>query len=134
MKKTYKYEFVTGAVEVEISEEWAAVLYELDRREYNNNHTETRRHISLDTVKNNNKSVISPEPDVADLIVLKEELQMVEMAIGSLPLGQQEVIDAVCYEGMLPSDFAVSKGISRAAATDRLMRARKNLKNFCKRP
>ena len=116
MKKTYKYEFVTEAVEVEISEEWAAVLYELDRRE------------------NNNKAVISPEPDVADLIVLKEELQMVEMAIGSLPLGQQEVIDAVCYEGMLPSDFAVSKGISRAAATDRLMRARKNLKNFCKRP
>ena len=83
MKKTYKYEFVTEAVEVEISEEWAAVLYELDRREYNNNHTETRRHISLDTVKNNNKAVISPEPDVADLIVLKEELQMVEMAIGS---------------------------------------------------
>ena len=100
MKKTYKYEFVTEAVEVEISEEWAAVLYELDRREYNNNHTETRRHISLDTVKNNNKAVISQEPDVADLIILKEELKMVEMAIGSLPLGQQEVIDAVCYEGM----------------------------------
>ena len=130
----YNYEFLDETVEIEISEEWAAVLYEFDKREYNNNHTETRRHITLDTVKNNNKAVISPSPEPADLIILKEELQRVEMAIVSLPLGQKEVIDAVCYEGMLPSEFAVSKGISRAASTDRLMRARKNLKNFCKRP
>ena len=79
----YNYEFLDEVVEVEVSEEWAAVLYELDRREYNNNHTETRRHMPLDTVKNNNKAVTYPEPDVADLIILKEELKMVEMAIGN---------------------------------------------------
>ena len=45
---TYKYEFATENREIEISEEWMAVLAELDRREYNNNHAETRRHVSLD--------------------------------------------------------------------------------------
>ena len=124
----YNYEFLDETVEIEISEEWAAVLYEFDKREYNNNHTETRRHITLDTVKNNNKAVISPELGMADLMILKEEVQRVEKALESLSLAQKEVIDAVCYEGMIISDFAALKGISRPAATDRLKKARKKLK------
>ena len=124
----YNYEFLDETVEIEISEEWAAVLYEFDKREYNNNHTETRRHITLDTVKNNNKAVISPEPGMADLMILKEEVQRVEKALESLSLAQKEVINAVCYEGMIISDFAALKGISRPAATDRLKKARKKLK------
>ena len=124
----YNYEFLDETVEIEISEEWAAILYEFDKREYNNNHTETRRHITLDTVKNNNKAVISPEPGMADLMILKEEVQRVEKALESLSLAQKEVIDAVCYEGMIISDFATLKGISRPAATDRLKKARKKLK------
>ena len=47
MKITYK--FVTGEVtEVEVSEEIGAVIIDLDRQEYNNDHKETRRHYSLD--------------------------------------------------------------------------------------
>lgn len=47
MKITYK--FVTGEVaEVEVSEEIYAVIVDLDRQEYNNNHKETRRHYSLE--------------------------------------------------------------------------------------
>ena len=45
-----KYEFVAEeTVEIEVSEEMYEELKELDRREYNNNHRETRRHSSLDT-------------------------------------------------------------------------------------
>ncbi len=126
----YNYEFLDETVEIEVSEEWAAILYEFDKREYNNNHTETRRHITLDTVKNNNKAVISPELGMADLMILKEEVQRVEKALESLSLAQKEVIDAVCYEGMIISDFAALKGISRPAATDRLKKARKKLKKL----
>ena len=47
MKITYK--FVTGEVaEVEVSEEIGAVIVDLDRQEYNNDHKETRRHYSLE--------------------------------------------------------------------------------------
>ena len=44
----YKYEFANENRTIEISEEWISVLEELDRLEYNNNHAETRRHVSLD--------------------------------------------------------------------------------------
>ena len=42
-----KYEFATETVEVEVSAEMAAIHMELERQEYNNNQTETRRHTTL---------------------------------------------------------------------------------------
>ena len=48
--KQYQYKFATDEViTIEISDEWADILEELDRKEYNNDHAETRRHVSLDT-------------------------------------------------------------------------------------
>jgi len=46
--KQYQYNFTDEVITIEISDEWADILEELDRREYNNNHAETRRHVSLD--------------------------------------------------------------------------------------
>ncbi len=126
----YNYEFLDEVVEIEVSEEWAAVLIEMDRREYNNNHTETRRHMPLDTVKNNNKAVTYTEPDVADLVILKEELKTVESAIPRLTRTQREIIMAVCYDGMSITEFAKSKGIDQSAASKRMATARKRLKKF----
>ena len=46
--KKYEYSFSNESVTIEVSDEWAGVLAELDREEYNNDHAETRRHVSLD--------------------------------------------------------------------------------------
>ena len=46
--KKYEYRFTDEVITIEVSDEWASVLKELDRAEYNNNHAETRRHVSLD--------------------------------------------------------------------------------------
>ena len=46
--KQYQYKFTDEVITVEISDEWASVLAERDREEYNNDHAETRRHVSLD--------------------------------------------------------------------------------------
>jgi RNA polymerase sigma-70 factor (ECF subfamily) len=46
--KQYQYKFTDEVITVEISDEWASVLAELDREQYNNDHAETRRHVSLD--------------------------------------------------------------------------------------
>ena len=43
-----KYEFATETISVDIDDEWANILIDLDRVEYNNDHAETRRHCSLD--------------------------------------------------------------------------------------
>ena len=63
-KIEYRYEFANGdVVELRISKsgsegdekygitsEWLELLLDLDRREYNNNQTETRRHVSLNAL------------------------------------------------------------------------------------
>ena len=46
--KKYEYSFSNESEIIEVSDEWADILEELDRLEYNNNHAETRRHVSLD--------------------------------------------------------------------------------------
>ena len=46
--KKYEYSFSNESEIIEVSDEWADILEELDRIEYNNNHAETRRHVSLD--------------------------------------------------------------------------------------
>ncbi len=47
MKITYK--FATGeATTIEVTDEIGEILIDLDRKEYNVNHKETRRHTSLD--------------------------------------------------------------------------------------
>ena len=46
--KKYEYSFSNESEIIEVSDEWADILEELDRIEYNNDHAETRRHVSLD--------------------------------------------------------------------------------------
>ena len=46
--KKYEYSFSNESVIIEVSDEWASILAELDREEYNNDHAETRRQVSLD--------------------------------------------------------------------------------------
>ena len=43
-----KYQFATEVTEIEVEEQWATILVDLDREEYNNDHKETRRHYSLE--------------------------------------------------------------------------------------
>ena len=65
MKNTteYTYTFATGETvtlgKEQISEEWIHILEEMDRVEYNNDQTETRRHCSLEARDPNGKVLIS---------------------------------------------------------------------------
>jgi hypothetical protein len=44
-----KYTFATrDTVEIEVNDDWAKELKEIDRKEYNSNKKETRRHCSAD--------------------------------------------------------------------------------------
>ena len=46
-----KYQFATETVEIEVSDDWGNLVIDLDRQEYNNDHKETRRHLSLDAAE-----------------------------------------------------------------------------------
>ena len=40
-----KYQFANETVTIEVEDQWATVLVDLDREEYNDNHRETRRYL-----------------------------------------------------------------------------------------
>ena len=49
MKVTYE-SLTAGKYTIEVPDEWKEVYVELDREEYNINHKETRRHVSLEAL------------------------------------------------------------------------------------
>jgi len=81
-KIEYRYEFANGdVVELRnsrngsadddkngIISEWLELLLNLDRREYNNNQTETRRHCSLNAMDQDDNQ-IATEKDVKPIII-----------------------------------------------------------------
>ena len=81
-----KYEFADETIEIEVDENWGAVLIELDRQEYNNDHAETRRHISLETaLEDENNSWLTDNSDTeldalqnVDFARLRAAMQLLE--------------------------------------------------------
>ena len=79
-----KYEFATETIEVEVSEEMYALHMELDRVEYNNNHRETRRHVSLDTGLEHSDWLRSYDFDVYQQVAAEEDAARIRAAIDAL--------------------------------------------------
>ena len=86
-----KYEFANETVEIEVDEQWGSVLIDLDRQEYNNNQTETRRHCSLDAINLDENWL--PSDENTELSVLQRlDNQRLYAAIAQLNPGQQSLI------------------------------------------
>ena len=76
-----KYEFADETIEIEVSEDWGAVLIELDRQEYNNDHAETRRHCSLDQLTADGNDWIAGGCDVEGALLGSEDQKQLASAI-----------------------------------------------------
>lgn len=114
------YHSVTGEVtEVEVSAEIGAVIVELDRKEYNINHKETRRHVSLEAYDPYNKLLcINPEPLCA---LLEEENQNALMAaIQKLKPAQKELLYSIFWKKETQCSIAAEEGVSKMAISKRL--------------
>ena len=123
-----KYEFVNGeVVEIEISEEWAEVLKEMDRKEYNNDHAETRRHVTLDASFDASDWLIDEKADPAEIV---SKRMMIKEGIDNLSECQREILINVCVIGISVAEYAELKGIGLTTAYYNLDRAKNNLKKF----
>lgn len=101
-----KYEFATETVEVEVSAEMYALHMELNRVEYNNNHRETRRHVSLDTGLEHSEWLRSYDSDVYQQIAAEEDAANIRAAIDALSDSQKDLIQKIFDEGMSIKDYA----------------------------
>ena len=59
----FEYKSVTGTVAIDVDEEWVAILEDLDRQEYNNDHKETRRHYHLEACEYEGDTFAAEDPD-----------------------------------------------------------------------
>ena len=124
-----KYEFANETIEIEVEEEWADIVIDLDRQEYNVNHKETRRHCSLEAY-NLDDALLPSDEDVVQDIIKAEEAGRLREALSCLDADQRELVEALYFEGVKAADFAEQKGVSPSAITQRKATALKKLKRF----
>ena len=114
-----KLEFATETIEVEVSAEMYALHMELDRVEYNNNHRETRRHVSLDTCLEHSDWLRSYDSDVYQQIAAEEDAARIRAAIDALSDSQKDLIQKIFDEGMSIKDYAEECGVKPSAISHR---------------
>lgn len=127
-----KYEFVTGEVsEIEVEDGMGELLVDFDRQEYNNNHKETRRHVSLDGMEYEGELFIS-ELDTAGEIERREDMARLFHALDRLSPAQRNLVLKVYFEGRSCASIAAEEGVDKSAVSHRLERIYKKLKKFLK--
>ena len=119
--KQYQYKFTDEVITVEISDEWASVLSELDREEYNNDHAETRRHVSLDNGEDG--TWLSTEKgktliEIAGKIFSLDDRRFVK-ARRILSKKQSELYESVYDRGDSVGEYAADNNIDQSTASKR---------------
>lgn len=124
-----KYSFCNEEVEIEVSDEWGAIILDLDREEYNSNQKETRRHYSLDAINLDDAYLPSDEDVEADLLE-KEEHEQLHAAFMQLSPRQQRLIRQIFVERKKYSEMATSERVDESTirhATDRALKKMKKM-------
>lgn len=122
-----KYAFATETVEIEVADGWGNILIDLDRQEYNNQHTETRRHCSLEAFDLYDAYLPSGN-DVERDILSALDSEALYAAIANLQPQQQELVKRVYFNGEKMADIAREDGVSKMALTNRMKKILANLK------
>ena len=126
----YRYSFVDGAEEIEISEEWVAVLREMDREEEANRKKQTRRHISLDAVDYEGEE-FAEDGDAETALLEKESDRVVERTLSSLTDVQRRRVEMRTL-GMSYRDIAEKEKTNwktiKESITGAAIKIQKNLK------
>lgn len=126
-----RYEFTNGEVsEIEVDEALGGLLVEFDRQEYNNDHKETRRHVSLNGLDYEGALFASPDDPAAE-VLRREDAARLMRAMEALSPSQRELVLKVYFEGRSIVSLAAEEGVSHVAIVRRLNRIyeklRKNL-------
>lgn len=96
---------------------------------FNNNQTETRRHVSFDALEELGIDFVGEQGVTID----GEEFAELRDAIAKLKPEQQELLKKVFWEGIKQVDIAKSEGVDDSAISWRLARIYKRLKKSLKK-
>ena len=119
--QTIKYKFADGTEkEIEVDDELYKEIEKLDKAEKSNNRAQTRRHISLDEMRELGKEpAVCDEYDRGEMFgdIKNEELSE---ALRSLDRKQKDLIYRVFYERRRLKEIAVEENVSPQTISWRL--------------
>ena len=124
------YRFADGHVEeLEVEQEVAEALKELDRQEYNDNHRETRRHVTFDCTEEKSWLAVDDQRLSRLLDGPPDEIRL-RVAINQLEQHHRDLIIAIFYRGIKIVEYARLSGVSQSAISQQLSNAIKKLKKL----
>ena len=111
MDDVYQYEFANGdVVSVPLSEEWTALLQELDRQEENNSQMERRRHCSLERYNRHDNQFPQPHDAFEEV----EEQDTWDQMCECLTEEEAFIGDLYFRKGYRQWDLVIWLGLSRS--------------------
>lgn len=105
------------------------ILLDFDRQEYNSDHRETRRHVSLDGMEYEGEMLRAGE-DTLEEILRRETASRLAEAMGRLYPEQRELLIKVYFENIRIVEIARAEGVTEAAIRGRLKKIYARLKKF----
>lgn len=126
----YTFYFSDSDKTIEIDEKWFRILREMDQKENNNNHTETRRHTSLTEVTQSGLDDNAEDLLLAALFKEKTMKERLREAILLLQPQQRELLKRVYQNHEKKSDIARQEGVSKMAITNRMKKIFARLKKL----
>lgn len=119
----------TGIKEITVTEAEGKEIIELNRIEYNDNHRETRRHVSLEAYDPYG-ALVQNDADPYQAVVNKEEMDQLYHSISQLKPAQQKLLMKKFWNEMKQIDIAKDEGVSKMAITKRLQTIYRHLKKI----
>ncbi|MBC8743236.1 sigma-70 family RNA polymerase sigma factor [Lactobacillus sp. Marseille-P7033] len=119
----------TGTKEITVTEAEGKEIIELNRIEYNDNHRETRRHVSLEAYDPYG-ALVKSNADPLQEVINKEEIEQLYNSISQLKPEQQKLLMKKFWNEMKQTDIAKDEGVSKMAITKRFQTIKRHLKKI----
>ncbi|MCC4372375.1 RNA polymerase sigma factor [Limosilactobacillus reuteri] len=119
----------TGIKEITVTEAKGKEIIELNRIEYNDNHRETRRHVSLEAYDPYG-ALVKDDADPLQKVINKEEIDQLHQSISQLTPAQRKLLMKKFWDGMKQIDIAKDEGVSKMAITKRLQTIKRRLRKI----
>ena len=126
----YSYKSVTESITIEVSEEWKAILDQLDRAEESSERQRRRRCLSLEEFEFEGEYFGYEDRGFEKIHGEKSEEERLHIAINKLDEEQRQLVDAIFYKRIEGKYFAKICGRTPGAITQRKATVIKKLKKF----
>ena len=125
-----QYKSATEPIPTDVPDDGGEPPTALARREYNNDHKETRRHYSLEGKVYEGMDYAVEDSGLEALFAGPTDEERLRAAIQKLAPDQQAMIRAIYFEGVSVNDYAARMGVTQSAISHRLQTVKKKLKKL----